>query len=656
MNPQDPRAQAPGTAPDRPADRGVTGPDTSTLTVVDPAQAASLRVVGVGGEESLEYTPEERRHVRRRSWALLRQLAAPVRGTLLLTALLVLVSNAARAAVPLIIAWAIDRGLPQVVAAVRTGADPWPVVVLVGGVYALTGLTAGVLLGVYQWLTAKASQRMLLALRVRVFQHTQRLSLGFHETYTSGRVISRQTSDLEALRELLDQGVSSLVSGVLFMVFTSASIVLLDAPSFLVLLIAFVPVAIAVRWYQVRSEEAYRRSRVSSARSIVHFVETMTGIRAVQAFRRERANDAKYTRLATAYRDDMVETLNLFGVLQPVLVVTGNLTVVALLVFGGLRVLAGDLEVGVLVALLLAGRRVFQPMEMVAMFYSSFQSAGAALEKVSGLLEEEPAVVEAAQPALLPGATRPGEGVASGRIEFRDAVFGYGPEKVILPEFDLTIPAGQTVAVVGQTGAGKSTLVKLIARFYDLTSGSLTLDGVELKDLASRDLRRNVVMVTQEAFLFSGSVAENIALGRPGASEAEIQAAARAVGAHEFILALPEGYDTDVSKRGGRLSAGQRQLVSFARAFLADPAVLILDEATSSLDLPSERLVQDGLERLLGNRTALIIAHRLSTVEIADRVLVVHDGRIVEDGSPAELVAQGGRFAALHGAWEDSLT
>lgn len=630
-------------------------PDTSTLTVVDPDARHALRVTGVGGEETLEYTPEERRHIRRRSWALLRQLAGPVKGTLLLTVLLVLVSTAARAAVPLIIAWSIDSALPRVVEAVRTGGDPWPVVVLVGMAYALTGLAAGVLLGVYQWLTAKASQQMLLALRVRVFQHTQRLSLGFHETYTSGRVISRQTSDLEALRELLDQGVSSLVSGVLFMVFTSVSIVLLDPPSFLVLLIAFVPVLVAVRWYQVRSEEAYRRSRGSSARAIVHFVETMTGIRAVQAFRRQRDNDARYTTLATAYRDDMVESLNLFGILQPVLVVTGNLTVVALLAFGGMRVIAGDLEVGVLVALLLAGRRVFQPMEMVAMFYSSFQSAGAALEKVSGLLEEQPGVVEAARPALLPGASRPGEGVASGRIEFRDAVFGYGPDKVILPDFDLVIPAGQTVAVVGQTGAGKSTLAKLIARFYDLSEGSLTLDGVELRDLAGKDLRRNVVMVTQEAFLFSGSVAENIALGRPDATEAEIQAAARAVGAHEFILALPEGYDTDVSKRGGRLSAGQRQLVSFARAFLADPAVLILDEATSSLDLPSERLVQDGLKRLLGSRTALIIAHRLSTVEIADRVLVVHDGRIVEDGSPAELVAAGGRFAALHRAWEDSL-
>ncbi|UBH25519.1 ABC transporter ATP-binding protein/permease [Micrococcus porci] len=635
--------------------RADTAPVTSTLTVVDPAEAAGLRVLGVGAEESLDYTPAERRHVRRRSWALLRQLARPVRGMLWLTAALVVLSNAARAAMPLVIAWSIDDALPRALEAVRAGTDPTGVVVQTGALYAVTGLVGGVLLGLYQWLTAKASQRMLLALRVRVFRHTQRLSLGFHETYTSGRVISRQTSDLEALRELLDQGVSSLVSGVLFTAFTAVSILLLDPPSFLVILVAFVPVAIAVRWYQVRSEEAYRRSRVSSARSIVHFVETMTGIRAVQAFRRQRAGERAYARLATDYRDDMMHTLNLFGVLQPVLVAVGNLTVAALLLFGGLRVLSGDLAVGVLVALLLAGRRVFQPMEMVAMFYSSLQSATAALEKVSGLLEEEPAVVEPAHPVALPGAERPGEGVASGRIEFRDAVFGYGSDAVVLPGFDLTVPAGQTVAVVGQTGAGKSTLVKLIARFYDLTSGSLTLDGVELKDLAGADLRRNVVMVTQEAFLFSGTVGENIALGRPDASEAEIQAAARAVGAHEFILDLPEGYATDVSKRGGRLSAGQRQLVSFARAFLADPAVLILDEATSSLDLPSERLVQDGLERLLGNRTALIIAHRLSTVEIADRVLVVHDGRIVEDGSPTELVAAGGRFAALHRAWEDSL-
>lgn len=622
--------------------------------------AEATRVTGVGAEEADDYTPAERRHVRRRSRRLLGELGRPVRGTLTLTAVLVVVSSAARAATPLLIAWAIDWGLPQVVAGVRGGEPVTGVLALVGGAYVLTALASGLLLGVYTWLTAKASQAMLLDLRLRVFRHTQRLSLSFHERYTSGRVISRQTSDLEALRELLDQGVSALVSGLMFMTFTAVSILILDPPSFLVLLGAAVPVVAVVHWYRVRSEEVYRRSRVSSARSIVHFVETMTGIRAVQAFRRERANERRYRELATRYRDDMVESLNLFGVLQPTLIAVGNLTVAALLVTGGLRVLSGDLEVGVLVALLLAGRRVFQPMEMVAMFYSSLQSATAALEKVSGLLEEEPGVVEAAHPTPLPrpdgsGPAPVGEGEASGRIEFRDAVFGYGPGKVVLPEFDLTVPAGQTVAVVGQTGAGKSTLVKLIARFYDLTSGSLTLDGVELHELSQKDLRRNVVMVTQEAFLFSGSVAENIALGRPGARRDEVEAAARAVGADTFIRELPEGYDTDVNQRGGRLSAGQRQLISFARAFLADPAVLILDEATSSLDLPSERLVQAGLERLLGDRTALIIAHRLSTVAIADRVLVVHGGRIVEDGSPAELVAAGGRFAALHRAWEDSL-
>ncbi|MEW1982347.1 ABC transporter ATP-binding protein [Citricoccus sp. NPDC079358] len=629
---------------DRTQRRGRQSADASTR---GGAQRPDPTLLGTQGEERLDLSVQERKYVRARSWVLLKDLARPVKWKLILTALLVVISNAARASFPLIIAWGIDWGLPQVVSTLEAGGSAAPVVAAVGGTYVGAALTAGLLLGTYTWLAARVSQAMLLDLRVWVFRHTQRLSLEFHEKYTSGRVISRQTSDLDSLRELLDQGVSSLVSGLMFMLFTGISIVVLDWRSALILLVAFVPVTIAVRWYQVRSEAVYRESRVSSARMIVNFVETMTGIRAVQAFRKENANDRTYEALAGKYRDDMLKSLNLFGILQPTLVITGNLTVVAMLLFGGFRVLDGTLAVGVLVALLLAGKRVFQPMEQVAMFYSSFQSATAALEKVSGLLEEAPTVREAEHPVPLPE--------VAGRIEFAEAEFGYGDGQVILPRFDLTIPAGQTVAVVGQTGAGKSTLVKLIARFYDLSSGSLTLDGVDLDQLSAADLRRHVVMVTQEAFLFSGSVAENIALGRPDASDAEIQAAAKAVGAHEFILSLPEGYETDVTKRGGRLSAGQRQLVSFARAFLADPAVLILDEATSSLDLPSERLVQQGLTRLLGDRTALIIAHRLSTVEIADRVLVVHDGRVVEDGSPAELIAAGGRFAELHAAWKDSL-
>jgi ABC-type multidrug transport system fused ATPase/permease subunit len=313
---------------------------------------------------------------------------------------------------------------------------------------------------------------------------------------------------------------------------------------------------------------------------------------------------------------------------------------------GSLRVLDGTLAVGTLVSFLLYLRRFFDPLQDVAMFYNSYQSASAALEKLSGVLEEEPAVAEPADPVPLPA--------ARGALTFAGVHFGY-TDREVLPELDLEIPAGQTVALVGATGAGKSTLARLAARFYDPRAGRILLDGVPLDRIADADLRRAVVMVTQESFLFSGTVADNIAFGRPGASRGQIQDAARAIGADGFISALPRGYDTDVRRRGGRLSAGQRQLVSFARAFLADPAVLILDEATSSLDVPSERLVQQALHTLLADRTALIIAHRLSTVEIADRVLVMEAGRIVEDGSPAELVAGSGRFAGLHRAWADSL-
>ncbi len=579
--------------------------------------------------------------MRRRSFRLLATLALPQKKLFILTIVLVLFTNAARVLLPVLIALAIDWTLPQV----RQGN--WASLGVTGGAYILCAILAGVLLSWYIKCAARISQAMLLDLRQKVFRHTQRLSLEFHESYTSGRIISRQTSDLETLRELLDQGVSELASSCVFIIFTLISIFALDWRSGVVVCIAAVPVAILFHWYQSRSEVLYRESRVVSAKVISTFVETMTGIRAVKAFRRERANDANYADIAGAYRDNNVRSFNLFGVLQPGLVLIGNLTVAALLAYGGFRIIDGTLAVGVLVAILLAAKRVFQPMDEIAMFYSSLQSATAALEKVSGLLEEEPTVREPRSPRSIER--------VRGELVFRDAVFGYGDGPVVMDRFDLAIEAGQTVAVVGQTGAGKSTLAKLIARFYDLRSGSLELDSVPISELSNEELRRHVVMVTQEAFLFSGTVAENIALGRPGASLEEIHDAARAVGAHEFILDLPDGYDTDVNKRGGRVSAGQRQLLSFARAFLADPAVLILDEATSSLDIPSERAVQHGLQTLLGNRTALIIAHRLSTVQIADRVLVVHDGKIVEDGSPEELIAAEGRFAVLHKAWLDSL-
>ncbi len=581
------------------------------------------------------------RAVRSRSLRLLGDLLRPRTRALALAGVLVVVATLGQVAGPWLVALAIDDAVPAV-----TDGRP-TTLVAVGAAYLVAAVVGGLCAGAYVRAAARIAQGVLLELRRRVFRHTQRLSLEFHESYTSGRIISRQTSDLEALRELLDGGLTGVVSSLLLMVFTGASLFLLDWRSGLVLAAALVPAWLLTRWFQHRSQLYYREQRTASARLIVKFVETMTGMRAVQAFRREATTEAEYNRLGEEYRDANLRIFSVNGRYQPGLVLIGNVTVAVALAVGGWRALEGTLEVGVLVAALLYVKRFFQPIQQLGMFYNALQSAVAALEKVSGLLAEEPTVVEPRNPVPLPH--------ARGELRLDHVTFRYGAGPVVLPDLDLRIPAGQTVALVGSTGAGKSTLAKLVTRFYDATEGRVLLDGTDVRDLSTPDLRRAVVMVTQEAYLFSGSVRENIALGRPDASQAEIEAAARAVGAHDFILAMPEGYDTDVNKRGGRVSAGQRQLLSFARAFLADPAVLVLDEATSSLDLPGERLVQHGLQTLLADRTAIIIAHRLSTVAIADRVLVMEHGRVVEDGPPGDLAAGDGRFAALHTAWRDSL-
>jgi ATP-binding cassette subfamily B protein len=478
-------------------------------------------------------------------------------------------------------------------------------------------------------------------------RQTQRLSVEFHETYTSGRLIARQTSDLDSIKELLDSGGSEMISGILFMLFTAIALVTLDASSFLIMLVSFIPLFFLTRWFQKNTRISYRKTRVASAKLIVHFVESMTGIRAVKAFRKEKRNEDTYKDLVEDYRSVNAKVIQLFGIYDPGLIMIGNITVAFVLLWGGLRVMDGDLGIGVLISCILYARSFYEPMENLAMFYNSYQSANSALEKISGVLEEEPSVPEAENPTPL--AER------KGNINFNTVQFAYSNGKVVLPKFNMDIPAGQTIALVGTTGAGKSTLAKLIGRFYDPSAGTVELDGVDLRQLTDDDLRKAVVMVTQEAYLFSGTVAENIALGKPEATREEIEQSAKAVGAHEFILSLPDGYDTDVNKRGGRVSAGQRQLISFARAFIADPTVLILDEATSSLDIPSERMVQKGLQTLLAGRTAIIIAHRLSTVSIADRVVVMEHGQIIEDDTPAALIAGTGKFAKMHKAWRDSL-
>jgi ABC-type multidrug transport system fused ATPase/permease subunit len=427
---------------------------------------------------------------------------------------------------------------------------------------------------------------------------------------------------------------------------------LLDWRLALVVLTAFVPLTLLAGWFRDRSAVAYRRIREANSMVIVHFVETFGGLRAVQAFRRERRNEEIFDELSAEYARSSAWSARLNALFASGISLVANLVIATVLVYGGLLVIDGALKVGVLASFLLYLQRFFDPLQEVSQFYNSFQGAASALEKLSGILEEEPSVAAPAAPAALPAASGAGAGR---RVRFESVRFGYR-SATVLPDFSLDVPAGQTVALVGETGAGKTTVARLMARFYDPLAGRVTLDGVDLRDLSDAALRAEVVLITQESFLFEGTVADNIRLGRPAASDQEIQEAARAIGAHDFIAALPVGYATPVGKRGGRLSAGQRQLISFARAFIAAPGVLVLDEATALLDIPSERLVQAALRTVLHGRTAVIIAHRLSTVAIADRVLVLRSGEIIEDGPPAELLrADGGEYADLHARWAASL-
>lgn len=573
--------------------------------------------------------------------ALLWSLLRPYRVAVVLLALIVVVENAARLAVPVLAQRGIDRGIPPIA---DGSMRVLTVIIIALGAVVLT--QAGSRLLFLQWL-GRIGQRVLLELRRRVFRHFQRLDIGFHDRYTSGRVVSRLTNDIDAIQEMLLSGFDSLVSAALTLVGTAVLLVVLDWRLGLMCLGAFPVLAALLRWFRTESSKTYTAVREHAARVIVQFVETMTGIKAVQAYRREARNEEIFAGVADRYRAVNEKAFKLVAVFSPGVKLVGNLTTGVVLLYGGWRVLHGHMTIGTFTAFLLYLRMFFEPMQEITQFLNTFQSATSALEKLAGVLAEKPAVADPDAPAAL--------GEARGEIALHDVCFGYRTDAPVLTRLSLHIPAGQTVALVGSTGAGKTTIAKLIARFYDPTSGAVTLDGVDLRHLTQAELRRHVVMVTQENFLFSGTLADNIRFGRPEATDAEVAAAAASVGAEAFIAALPERYDTDVAKRGGRLSAGQRQLVAFARAFLADPAVLILDEATSALDIPGERMVQRALRSVLADRTALVIAHRLSTVEIADRVLVIEGGAIVEDGPPAELIRAEGHYAALHEAWQRSL-
>lgn len=598
-----------------------------------------------------QMSPQERAETRERSMALLRQMLRPHRGALALSIISVLLVSGSSAVAPILIARVLDSSIEPL----RQG-DASPLLTLLVFFVVATAVTA-----IFSWVnvayTVRVSLGVVVYLRKRVFRHAQSLSVSFHERYTSGKVISRLTSDIDTVRSFLDSGISQLAITLLSMVISAVAIFLLDWRIGLFMLVMGVPIYFLTRWFQKAAVPVFRTMRTESAHLTSRFVETFTGIRAVKAFGAEAQMRYEYAQASERYRLAVMDSIKIFGVYSPVLMLLGNVFIAGALVLGGYAVLGGTMQIGTLLALVIYANRVFEPVMQLSEFYNMFQSAMSALEKLSSFLAEEPEVAEPEHPheraaESATGATGGGK-VQGALVELDSAVFGYTSDRHALKETTLRIEPGTTVALVGATGAGKSTIAKLVARFYDVSAGQVRIDGVDVRQLADAQLRREVLMLTQEVFLFSASILENIRMGNPQASDEQVKAAAKAVGADAFIERLRDGYESQLGRGGITLSAGQRQLVSFARVFLANPRVLILDEATASLDIPSERAVQAALRTVLAGRTALVIAHRLSTVLGADRVLVIHEGSVVEDGSPQQLIASGGRFAAMYASWDE---
>jgi ABC-type multidrug transport system fused ATPase/permease subunit len=566
----------------------------------------------------------------------LAMLAAPYKRQTVLALFFLLAATATALAPPYLAKLAIDDGIRQ---------EDLRVLTIVVALFVVAGVLNLGTSAAQTYFTGWTGERILADLRNKLFRHLQRLSLGYYERNRAGVIISRLTNDVEALDQLVTDGVTTLVQSTLFLLGTSVILFLLDWRLALATLTVMPLMFVATAFFRIYSARAYRAVRERLGLVTATLAEDIGGMRVIQAFRREQTNDRIFREVNAHYRAANQQTVVLNGLYFPFVDFLSALATAIVLGYGGYLAFEGSVEVGTLLAFVLYLSNFFDPVQQLSQLYNTFLAAVAALDKIMDVMEEEPEVRDKPDARDL--------ALIKGDVAFESVRFGYGDGPEVLHGIDLDVPAGTTVALVGHTGAGKSTIAKLLARFYDPRDGRITIDGVDLRDVTQASLRRQLGVVPQEGFLFAGTVRDNIAFGRPDADPAEVAAAAKAVGAHEFVLGLEDGYETNLQERGTRLSLGQRQLVAFARALLADPRILILDEATSSVDIGTERRIESALRTLLADRTAFVIAHRLSTIRDADLIVVLEHGQVIEQGTHDELMAKRGLYTSLYGDWAE---